>query len=66
MLRMYSYFHDENRIFLVLEYAARGEVYKALQKSQRFSEVVSATVSKFIHKINAVTYLFTANINFNY
>lgn len=45
VLRMYTYFHDEKRIFLVLEYAARGEVYKMLQKKGRFEESDSATVS---------------------
>lgn len=42
VLRMYTYFHDAKRIFLVLEYAARGEVYKTLQKCHRFDEPTSA------------------------
>src|SRR4051794_1866289 len=28
ILRMYGYFFDETRIFLILEYAPRGELYK--------------------------------------
>ncbi|KAK0424313.1 hypothetical protein QR680_008605 [Steinernema hermaphroditum] len=38
VLRMYHYFHDEKKIYLVLEFAARGELYKDLQKCGRFSE----------------------------
>ena len=29
VLRMYGYFYDDRRIFLILEYAPRGELYKA-------------------------------------
>ena len=36
ILRLYAWFHDDNRIFLVLEYAARGEVYQKLQKYGAF------------------------------
>eukprot|EP00127_Corallochytrium_limacisporum_P003592 Clim_evm75s150 gene=Clim_evmTU75s150 len=32
VLRLFAYFHDEKRIFLVLEYAAGGELYEELQK----------------------------------
>ena len=34
---------SQNRVYLILEYAARGELYKELQKSKRFSESRSAT-----------------------
>jgi serine/threonine protein kinase len=34
---------SQNRVFLILEYAARGELYKELQKCKRFSEKRSAT-----------------------
>jgi len=43
ILRMYQYFWDEKRIYLVLEYAARGELYKDLKKKGRFDELRSAT-----------------------
>jgi len=36
ILRLYGYFHDEKRIFLILEYAAQGELFKELQKKGRF------------------------------
>ena len=34
---------QQNRVYLILEYAARGELYKELQKAKRFSERRSAT-----------------------
>ncbi|XP_048374303.1 aurora kinase B [Sphaerodactylus townsendi] len=43
ILRLYNYFDDKKRVYLILEYAPRGEVYKELQKCQRFDEVTSAT-----------------------
>ncbi|XP_054710777.1 aurora kinase B-like [Uloborus diversus] len=42
VLRLYTYFWDDKKIYLVLEYAARGEVYKTLQKLGRFDEKTSA------------------------
>ncbi|RXM93747.1 Aurora kinase B [Acipenser ruthenus] len=43
ILRFYNYFHDCKRVFLILEYAPRGELYKELQRCQRFDEQRSAT-----------------------
>ncbi|XP_077326728.1 aurora kinase B [Lithobates pipiens] len=43
ILRLLNYFHDRKRIFLMLEFAARGELYKELQKCGRFDEQRSAT-----------------------
>jgi len=43
ILRLYGYFYDQNRVYLILEYAARGELYKELKKARRFSEERSAT-----------------------
>lgn len=31
ILRLYGYFYDSTRVYLILEYAARGELYKELQ-----------------------------------
>lgn len=44
ILRMYGFFWDEKKIYLILEYAARGEMYKYLQKDKRFSEALTAKV----------------------
>ncbi|XP_044138805.1 aurora kinase B-like [Bufo gargarizans] len=43
ILRMYNYFHDRKRIYLMLEFAPRGELYRELQKYGRFDEQRSAT-----------------------
>ncbi|XP_061821226.1 aurora kinase B-like isoform X2 [Nerophis lumbriciformis] len=43
ILRFYNYFHDRKRVFLVLEYAPRGEMYKELQRCGRFDEQRAAT-----------------------
>ena len=38
ILRLYGYFYDRSRVYLILEYAARGELYKELQRLGRFPE----------------------------
>eukprot|EP00873_Tetraselmis_striata_P007396 jgi/Tetstr1/427660/TSEL_017785.t1 len=43
ILRMYGYFYDKTRVYLILEYAAKGELYKELQKCKTFTEKRSAT-----------------------
>ncbi|KAM0675514.1 hypothetical protein GVAV_000880 [Gurleya vavrai] len=42
ILRMYGYFHDKNRIYIILEFACKGELFSHLQKTTRFSERTSA------------------------
>ncbi|XP_065701850.1 aurora kinase C-like [Patagioenas fasciata] len=44
ILRLYNYFHDERRVFLILEYAPRGELYKELQRQGRFDATRTATL----------------------
>ncbi|CAB4423505.1 unnamed protein product [Rhizophagus irregularis] len=43
ILRLYGYFHDKHRVFLVLEYAENGELYKNLQKDGPFTEHKAAS-----------------------
>ncbi|KAG8044434.1 hypothetical protein GUJ93_ZPchr0232g33688 [Zizania palustris] len=43
ILRLYGYFYDQTRVYLILEYAAKGELYKELQRCKHFSERRSAT-----------------------
>lgn len=45
ILRLYGYFHDSKRIFLIIEFAARGELYKQLSKHGKFDEKKSSRVS---------------------
>ena len=50
ILRLYGYFYDATRIYLILEFAAKGELYKELQKCGRFDEKRSA---KYIRSLAA-------------
>jgi len=43
ILRMYGWFHDESRIYIILEYACFGELYKKLKKAGRLNERTAAT-----------------------
>ncbi|XP_061893427.1 aurora kinase C-like isoform X1 [Entelurus aequoreus] len=43
ILRLYGYFHDESRVYLILEYAPKGELFSELQRCGNFPEVQSAT-----------------------
>ncbi|KAK9052953.1 hypothetical protein SSX86_029586 [Deinandra increscens subsp. villosa] len=43
VLRLYGWFHDAERIFLILEYAHGGELYKELHRIHHFSEKQAAT-----------------------
>ena len=38
ILKLYGHFHDTRRVFLILEYAGQGELYRHLQKAARFAE----------------------------
>ncbi|KPM38190.1 Serine/threonine-protein kinase ark1 [Neonectria ditissima] len=38
ILKLYGHFHDSKRIFLILEFAGQGELYKHLRKVTRFPE----------------------------
>lgn len=44
ILRLYGYFWDEARVYLILEYAPKGELYKELTRRGRFSERRAAMV----------------------
>lgn len=44
ILRMFGYFYDTDRVYLILEYAARGELYKELMKEGHFDEQKAADV----------------------
>jgi aurora kinase A len=48
IVRLYSYFHDDTRVYLVLEYAAGGTLFAALEAApnKRFEEPRAASVMK--------------------
>ncbi|RLN42350.1 hypothetical protein C2845_PM01G27210 [Panicum miliaceum] len=43
VLRLFAWFQDEERVVLVLQYAARGELYKVLRAAGHFTERTAAT-----------------------
>lgn len=49
---MYGYFWDEKRIYVILEYAAKGELYAMLTNEKRFSERVAANVRMLLLSYN--------------
>ncbi|KIK98966.1 hypothetical protein PAXRUDRAFT_823249 [Paxillus rubicundulus Ve08.2h10] len=60
ILRLYGYFHDEKRIFLMLEFAGKGELYKQLSKHGCFSEKRS---SRYIDQMaDALQYLHSKHV----
>jgi aurora kinase len=61
ILRLFGHFHDAKRIFLILEFAGQGELYKHLRKEQRFPEwkaakyiAQMAAALKYLHKKNVM------------
>ncbi|KAF2124942.1 kinase-like protein [Dothidotthia symphoricarpi CBS 119687] len=57
ILRLFGHFHDAKRIFLILEFAGKGELYKHLRREQRFPEPKAAhyvaqmaAALKYLHK----------------
>lgn len=55
ILRMYGWFHDDSRIYIILEYACFGELYKKLRKAGRLDDRTTAT---YMYQIaDALTYL---------
>ncbi|KAG0223306.1 hypothetical protein BGX31_008571 [Mortierella sp. GBA43] len=55
ILRLDTFFHDKTRVYLVLEYAQQGELYKKLKKMKKFPEWQA---SKYIYELaTALSYL---------
>lgn len=57
ILRLFGHFHDPKRIFLILEFAGQGELYKLLRKENRFPEwkaaqyvAQMASALKYLHR----------------
>ena len=48
ILRLFGYFHDEKRVYLVLELAPGGELFKRLQEQKTFDE---AQTSRWIGQL---------------
>uniref|UniRef100_A0A1I7UL93 Aurora kinase n=1 Tax=Caenorhabditis tropicalis TaxID=1561998 RepID=A0A1I7UL93_9PELO len=60
IIRLYTYFWDTKKIYLVLEYAPGGEMYKQLTTQKRFSE---PTAGKYMYEIaDALSYCHRKNV----
>ncbi|KIK71253.1 hypothetical protein GYMLUDRAFT_148609, partial [Collybiopsis luxurians FD-317 M1] len=60
VLRLYGYFHDSQRVFLMLEFAGQGELYRQLVKQGSFSARRSAN---YIYQMaDALSYLHSKSI----
>jgi serine/threonine protein kinase len=42
VVRLYGYFYDQSRIYLIVEYAAKGELFRLLRESQKFDQPTAA------------------------
>jgi serine/threonine protein kinase len=45
ILKMYGYFWDETKVYLILEFAAKGELYKSLQNEGTFDDQRASTLT---------------------
>ncbi|KAI4174329.1 MAG: hypothetical protein LQ343_002468 [Gyalolechia ehrenbergii] len=57
ILRFYGHFHDSKRVFLIIEFAGKGELYKHLRRENKFPEwkaaqyiAQMAAALKYLHK----------------
>ncbi|KAI0464582.1 hypothetical protein LJB42_002200 [Komagataella kurtzmanii] len=59
-IKLYGHFHDADRVYLILEFAIHGELYKLLKKKGKLDEVTS---SRYIYQIaDALSYLHDRHI----
>ncbi|ODV73258.1 aurora kinase [Cyberlindnera jadinii NRRL Y-1542] len=60
VLRLYGYFHDDQRVYLILEYVIGGELYKMLKMKKRFNDIMA---SHYVYQMaEALSYLHSKNI----
>ncbi|KRX11128.1 Protein kinase-like domain [Pseudocohnilembus persalinus] len=59
IIKIYNHFEEEDYIYLVLEYASGGQLWKLLNKQQRFDEQTTKCIMRDI--ISAVEYLHSKN-----
>jgi hypothetical protein len=60
ILQLYAYFYDDTRVYLVLEFAEKGELYKMLQKEGSFTEETTARYIKSL--ASALAYCHTKDV----
>lgn len=60
ILRLYGYFYDNAKVYLILEFCVGGELYKKLQTEKKFDEKRSARM--IVQLANALNYCHSKNI----
>ncbi|ORE02813.1 kinase-like protein [Rhizopus microsporus var. microsporus] len=60
ILRLFGFFHDDSRVYTILEYAARGDLFSSIYRKSRFEEHLAA---KYICQLTqALIYLHNRSI----
>ncbi|EAY06281.1 AGC family protein kinase [Trichomonas vaginalis G3] len=60
VLRLYGYFYDKTRVYLILEYASGGELFRSLREKHHFD---NTTAAKYIYQMcNAIIYLHSKHV----
>jgi serine/threonine protein kinase len=60
ILRLYGYFYDQTRVYIILEYAPNGELFKLLRQNDHFDERTSA---QYIVKLcDAISYCHSKHV----
>lgn len=60
IIRMYGYFYDQTRIYLIIEYAARGELFALLRDCERFDEETAANY--IVQMCDAINYCHSKHV----
>ena len=66
ILRLFGYFYDDSRVYLILEFAPKGELYKSLKQEPegRFEEKLSA---RYINQMaDALSYCHSKKVGGHY
>jgi len=58
ILRLYGYFYDDSRVYMILEYAPKGELYTLLKSVGKFDDAQAATVSYLLYIHYIYLYVF--------
>jgi len=60
ILRLYGYFYDQSRVYIVLEYAPNGELFRVLRQRERFDD---RTAASYIVKLcDAISYCHSKHV----
>lgn len=60
VIRMYGYFHDDTRVYMVMEYSRYGSLFKQLGQRKSFTESEAASI---IHQLcDAAKYLHSRHV----